>query len=767
MPAFFLIIVFSGFVMPVSVIAQDTNSISPQQQTLGEKAIENAEKLLGLGYGFGGKGFDYNSKKLASAEDIKKGYQWYNAETGELEISSKIDCSGLVSWAFNAAAGAEKLEYPLDKKNTNSASLWTKDHNADYSIGNSGFIHSSPPDASDLDVGDLLFLDTPRVGAGQIDHVAMYAGINPLTGKGEVIQSTPENGVERISYDQWLNTNYSGTTTYRAYFAGYGRLSIADKLVNVPEYVSSIGSAENTKSIKKVESVDNPNTKERTLATTDVSHIGSMRSDIKWQETDQTDTLESEIKRTIQTEADSSTEKDAIIETLYPITNLPLDDSNTEETKSDKRISLSPVVADVAAFGAPDSIDGFGETSSIDTTKSDTKGTTQITDESNSEKSTVIPTLYPIKSLPPDESNTEESTRIQTIYPVTSPPPDESNTYESARIPVLYPITSLPPDESNTEESSTTSRLTESKFGDTTLSAAQPVDSKPDIAFGDTKESSTTGQITKSKFGEIPFGGNQRQVTSHSKISFGDQADVPASQERSDVVLIDSDYGAKFFSERSDRSAEKHENGLKEAVALSLQGKYDDAVQVYKTAIGFEAEDTTYARFYFEIGDTLIQQGRNDEAIQMYKKVLTLDPDSYAIGIYDPSSAWARIGDALNGLGRTTEAKAAFVVADELKQEYENLQNYSNPQKSGQGDWLQFGSGRSSWEEEDKMIRSTGGYSRPAPGQGSPGSSGGLTPEQRQAIEQAIDNMEPVGEYNQYYNTNPRYELAGDPSWAN
>lgn len=68
-------------------------------------------------------------------------------------------------------------------------------------------------------------------------------------------------------------------------------------------------------------------------------------------------------------------------------------------------------------------------------------------------------------------------------------------------------------------------------------------------------------------------------------------------------------------------------------------------------------------------------------------------------------------------------------------------------QETQGSNWLGDNYGFTSWEEEDKMIRNSGGYSRPAPVQGSSGSS--------RSIQQAIDNMEPVGEYNHYEDTNP------------
>ena len=191
-------------------------------ESLGEKAAENAKQLEGVSYGYGGKGFDLNSQKLSSAQDIKNGYNWYNANDKAIEKSSAIDCSGLVYWAFNAAAGEDASEAPLSIHDANT--MWTQDvnQNADHTIED-GYIRSTPPKSSDLKPGDLLFLDTPDKKPGTIDHVAMYVGNN------EVVQSKEGVGVEKVTYDQWLNEKIDKTTTYSTYFAGYGTVKATDK----------------------------------------------------------------------------------------------------------------------------------------------------------------------------------------------------------------------------------------------------------------------------------------------------------------------------------------------------------------------------------------------------------------------------------------------------------------------------------------------------------------------------------------------------------
>jgi cell wall-associated NlpC family hydrolase len=199
------------------------NTGNDASNSLGEKAAENAKQLEGVSYGYGGKGFDLNSQKLASAQEIKNGYNWYNANTKANQRSSAIDCSGLVYWAFNMAGLSEKSSKAILPQH-NANQLWTEDvnHNTDYKLDKSGYIQSTPPKFSELKPGDLLFLDTPDKKPGTIDHVAIYAG------NGNVVQAASGNGVEVITYDQWLNKKIDKDTTYATYFAGYGPVKAAD-----------------------------------------------------------------------------------------------------------------------------------------------------------------------------------------------------------------------------------------------------------------------------------------------------------------------------------------------------------------------------------------------------------------------------------------------------------------------------------------------------------------------------------------------------------
>jgi len=61
-------------------------------------------------------------------------------------------------------------------------------------------------------------------------------------------------------------------------------------------------------------------------------------------------------------------------------------------------------------------------------------------------------------------------------------------------------------------------------------------------------------------------------------------------------------------------------------------------------------------------GEVLLAQGKYDEAIRVFDEIIQLDPqDSMSCAI-----AWDGKGEALEKLGKTTEANAAFARAKEL-----------------------------------------------------------------------------------------------------
>ena len=85
-------------------------------------------------------------------------------------------------------------------------------------------------------------------------------------------------------------------------------------------------------------------------------------------------------------------------------------------------------------------------------------------------------------------------------------------------------------------------------------------------------------------------------------------------------------------------------------------GNYDEAVNAFDNAT---AVDPDYEMAWKMKGVILASElGRNEEALLAYDRVLAINPD-------DPRTSQAK-GDALQALGRQSEAEAAFARAKEL-----------------------------------------------------------------------------------------------------
>jgi len=99
---------------------------------------------------------------------------------------------------------------------------------------------------------------------------------------------------------------------------------------------------------------------------------------------------------------------------------------------------------------------------------------------------------------------------------------------------------------------------------------------------------------------------------------------------------------------------------------LGKQGMYDEAIQALDKAIKI---DPNYATAWYSKGATLGLQGKYDEAIQAFDKTIELNPQY--VEFYDKKStvlayAWDKKGTALHQLGRQLEADAAHAKAKEL-----------------------------------------------------------------------------------------------------
>jgi len=130
--------------------------------TLGDQAAAIARSVVGGQYLWGGKGWNWTApKEYVSAQRIlSDGYYYYRAATKSIEWGKGLDCSGLVYWSFNRAAGSTKYPgYPIFEEGAPGQ----RDRN------------TTPISKSDLRPGDLLFFSDSATGTA-ITHVAMYVG---------------------------------------------------------------------------------------------------------------------------------------------------------------------------------------------------------------------------------------------------------------------------------------------------------------------------------------------------------------------------------------------------------------------------------------------------------------------------------------------------------------------------------------------------------------------------------------------------------------
>jgi cell wall-associated NlpC family hydrolase len=187
---------------------------------LGEQAASLAEAVVGAPYLGGGKGYDWKEGKFVESNDILHGYHWNWQDHSEVEKG--VDCSGLVFWAFNKAAGATQFA---------GASNPIPGGPPDYAEGASGqwkkyvrHISTKIPTVSDLRIGYLLYLDTNE--NGKADHVGMYVGNGYVSHSTGRVENGKVVGVEKKTLNGWLNLPVPGGK-YKDYFLGYGRVKAA------------------------------------------------------------------------------------------------------------------------------------------------------------------------------------------------------------------------------------------------------------------------------------------------------------------------------------------------------------------------------------------------------------------------------------------------------------------------------------------------------------------------------------------------------------
>lgn len=176
---------------------------------LHEKAASLARQLVNNteAYLWGGKGWDYDINEFTTPKRILSGYTYYNPDTSKKETGIGVDCSGLITWAFNRSYNA------LAGFNKN----YVRYVNADGMFRD---YQSDPVDEADLRPGDTLSFDWNN--DGRMDHVAMYVG-----------ESGGYDVVNARSKDFGIETQNMSTYTSLSNFTGFRRIHQADTSLTV------------------------------------------------------------------------------------------------------------------------------------------------------------------------------------------------------------------------------------------------------------------------------------------------------------------------------------------------------------------------------------------------------------------------------------------------------------------------------------------------------------------------------------------------------
>jgi cell wall-associated NlpC family hydrolase len=206
-------------------------------QTLGEVAAARAKSLLNRPYFEGAKGFDYGSSPnhYVNADTISAGYAHCDGSPAcvdgtQASHAPGIDCSGLILWSYNTAAGATTRYLDSNPIQYEGAAGQCSD-------SQSQMLNVST--LSDLRPGDLLCFQyhfpsevNPALLGELSGHVAMYVGEGEvveayLPGTGVIASSLiPDaQGRTRATYDSQANWPIcSSPDTGRCFdFLGYRR----------------------------------------------------------------------------------------------------------------------------------------------------------------------------------------------------------------------------------------------------------------------------------------------------------------------------------------------------------------------------------------------------------------------------------------------------------------------------------------------------------------------------------------------------------------
>lgn len=180
------------------------NVPDPVVVPLHEQAAALARQLVNRpdAYLWGGKGWDYDLGEFTSPARILSGYTYFDPNSSSKKTGVGLDCSGLITWAFNRAYDAT----------AGFAKNFVQYVNADGMYRDQ---QSDPVAEADIRPGDTITFDWD--GDGRMDHVAMYVGESG--GYDVVNAAAPDVGIEGQ-----INNFYSTFTG----FAGYRRIHQAN-----------------------------------------------------------------------------------------------------------------------------------------------------------------------------------------------------------------------------------------------------------------------------------------------------------------------------------------------------------------------------------------------------------------------------------------------------------------------------------------------------------------------------------------------------------
>lgn len=150
-------------------------------------------KYLGDGSTFGGKGWDFKKSEFVSSDLIREGYNYWNNALSTTAKGEGLDCSGLVTWAFNRAN---------DSKLSVGKNI-IKYEGADGQYRNN--VKSIGTNVADLLPGDLLFYSSDGKKTTFKSHVAMYVG------DGKVVEAaSPALGIHMVNLSVATSSKFIG-----------------------------------------------------------------------------------------------------------------------------------------------------------------------------------------------------------------------------------------------------------------------------------------------------------------------------------------------------------------------------------------------------------------------------------------------------------------------------------------------------------------------------------------------------------------------------